>query len=203
MRFRLAYLLALPVMAAAPLHFEASRYQNKRCGAENTPVLATEGDKQYKVTRVVSVGQPSPLAPWHWMAGFASVLAPPIVVVLDAMTGVRGEDDDDLPELISSPHLDSSDTVMDPLGGDTATDELAEFPDPLAEDFDSRLAAIPDPIAVAPPLSPPPADTTDWMSAIVAAAQNRTTSPSPLIASAEFADPLDLDTELDDQPALS
>lgn len=202
-RFRFAYLLAIPVMAMAPLHFEASRYQDKRCGAENTPVLATQGDKQYKVTRVVNVGQPTPLALWHWLAGFSSVMVPPIVVAIHAMAGMQGdEEEDDIPTTAASsepiaPEIPAPDLLTD--GDDEAVGAM-EFPDPLADDFDNRLAAIPDPIAAPQPASAP--DTTDWMAAIVAAAQNRAASPAPPIAPAEFTDPLDLDTELDDQPAL-
>ena len=210
MRMRLVYLWALPVMATAPLHFAASRYQPTKCGAEQSPVLATQGDKQYEVTRVIDVPQPNPLGLWHWLAGAGSLLIPPIGVAVDALGGVRGEtDDDDLPDpdratpvAATGPDPNDADLLNDDPRTDQGDDGAMAFPDPLADDFDLRLAAAPPVINPTPvtPVEAPQPNTEDWMAAIIAATQSR--PPQPPIAPAEFADPLNLDTELDDQPAL-
>jgi hypothetical protein len=199
MKFRPVHLLALPVMAMAPLQFAASRYQPTKCGAEANPVFINQGGRQYEVTRVIDVPQPNPLALWHWLSGFASLVAPPIVVALNAMPGMRSGNNDSREEDRSF----ATSVIgqgLDPFAVDS-DDEEEEASDPLqADDLDDFPITSPSSAVVT--TSDP--STADWMSAIIAVAQRRAASPPASIASDDQDDPLDdLDLDLDLAKPLS
>lgn len=210
MRWSPYYLAALPVMALSPLNFEASRFYTRECGYNpgNAIEIQRQGDREIEASRFYGVPVPNPKAPFYWWAGVLTLIAPPSLVAIHALSGVRlDEESEPIADDAGSIDLADSEAALptaiapiDPatalFGDDDPSQDLGDDDDPFA-DFDQRLGVIaPTP---APPAAPAP-DINRWMS-VIAAQSLAPSSPAP-IAPPESVDHLSFDDNDDDDGNL-